>query len=359
MAIRKILVYLTVIALIVFSFLQIVSAGALTQISDTLTRLKTSTLSSHDILFTLAAANTFAAGETITIDFDEDGGKFTVAGATSVIADFDFNDGTERVIYNVGAATDCTGSVGVNDISVGIVDATGVVTFLACPAFTASGAAAAVNIEYGTAAGGTNRVTNPAAAANYVIPIAGTFGDTGQFAVVIIANDQVSVTATVDPSITFTISANSTAFGSLAVGLVTTSAPNITLTIGTNAANGYTITVKDEGDGVNPGLYNAAALHLIGSADAIFSNTSALVGGTEGYGLQAASAGATIGARFNGAGNTVGGLEVTGAPPTLASHNTSMGADHTITVTHKAAIGSWTQAGAYTDTITYIATGNF
>ena len=58
---------------------------------------------------------------------------------------------------------DCTGHTEVNDIAVGIDDATGIVTFTACGTFTSSSSGATINIEYGTAAGGTNRVTNPTA----------------------------------------------------------------------------------------------------------------------------------------------------------------------------------------------------
>jgi len=219
-----------VILLVIVIYPRFTSAAALTALSDTMTRLKVSTLSSHDILFTMASGNTFAAGETITVDFKEDAPEsdFSVNGAASVVADFDFsNDGAERVIYNVGATTDCTGSVGVNDISVGIDDTTGIVTFLACPSFTASPATAIINIEYGTAAaGGTDRVTNPSAQ-TVVIDIGGTFGDSGKLAVVIIADDQVVLDATVDPSITFSLSANSSNFGPLSTGSVVQGATDV------------------------------------------------------------------------------------------------------------------------------------
>src|SRR3990172_10694479 len=85
-----------------------VKAASLTGISDTLTRLQVSTASSHDILFTMVGANTFATTETITYDFNEDGGGFVVDGAATVAGDFDFSDGTERVIFGVTAgAPDC------------------------------------------------------------------------------------------------------------------------------------------------------------------------------------------------------------------------------------------------------------
>lgn len=338
------------------AYRHIAQAASLTSLSDTMTRLKVSTASSHDITFTIGGSNTFAAGETITVDFHEDDSDFTVAGASSAAADFDFNDGTERTIYNVGSSTNCTGSSGANDISVGIDDTTGIVTFLACGSFTASGSGATVNIQYGSAAsGGTNRVTNPSSNGTYVIDIAGTFGDSGSLAVAIASDEQLVITASVDPTITFSLSANSTAFGTLSSSSVTTASPNITLTVSTNAESGYSITVQDAGSGSNPGLYNSSAASLIGSADYSYTNTTDL-SSVAGYGIQASSASATIDTRYDQTGTTVGGFEIT--PQTLATYG-SPASSHTVTITSKAKVTGSTAAGSYTDTVTFIATGNF
>lgn len=356
---RKLWIYLLVLSLLTFfAYPNIAVAGTVTAVSDVLTRLKVNTLSSHDITFTLSGSNTFAAGENMTIDFGEDDSKFTVNGAASVVGDFDFNDGTERTIYNVGGTTDCTGSSGANDISVGINDTTGIVTFLACPSFAASGAGVTVNIEYGTAASGTNRVTNPNPGTppqTYVLDIGGSFGDSGKFAVVIVADEQIAVSATVDPTITLSLSGNSTAFGTLSSTSVTTSSPNITLTISTNAENGYTITVQDAGNTTNPGLYNSSAAFLIGSGDYSYSN-SADLSSVAGYGAQCSSASATCSSPYNVSGNNVGGYELTAQ--NFATYN-DVADNHTITVTNKAKVSGSTPAGSYNDTVTVIATGNF
>ena len=346
------------------------SAAALTAVSDTQTRLKEGTLSSHDILFTLVGSNTFAAGETITIDFGEDDSKYTVAGSTTTAGDFDFNDGTERVIYSyTNGSADCTGSSGVNDVAIGINDTTGVLTVLACPSFTASGAAATANLEYGTAAttggSGTNRVTNPATQGTYVINIAGTFGDSGSFATAILDtadDDQVTLNATVDPSITFALSAHVSNFNTLAPGVVDTADTNITLTIGTNGNGGYTVNVKDAGSGSNPGLWNATASAIIGSADASYNATADLTAVSVGYGLQAScTAGCTtatdITSDFRQGSDTVGG--VTLADKLLANYTSAPTANHTIAIVHKAKAATFTKAGSYTDVLTYIATGRF
>ena len=333
------------------------SAAALSTLSDVMTRQKEGTTSSHDILFNLNGATTLDAGETVEIDFHEDAPEsyFTVAGAATVVGDLDFNDGTERTILNVGGA--CAG--GANNMIAAVDDAAGKLTFTACSGFTSSGLGATINVEYGTAAAGpgTNRVTNNAAHGTYLIDITAA-GDTGKIATVIVDNEQVSLTGSVDPSITFSLSANASAFGTLSVGSITTSTPNITLTVGTNGLYGYAITVQDVGNTVDhPGFYNVGATYLIGSANATWDDNDLLEIGQEGYGIQASSAGATIAARYNQSGNNVGGFEITATP--IASYATKMTANHTITIVHKAAIAAFTSAGSYADTVTYIATGNF
>lgn len=152
------------------------------------------------------------------------------------------------------------------------------------------------------------------------------------------------------PYLSFTISASSTDFGTLDSGSVNTSSPNITLTTSTNAVDGYTITVQDEGDGSDPGLYSTEAAKLIASA------TATLVIGTEGYGIQGSSSTATIDSVYDKAGNEVGGLQRT---PQRLAYNTGSASSETVTVTHKAAISAATEAGPYKDTITYICTATF
>lgn len=327
-----------------------VQAAAITSLSDTMTRLKVSETSSHDISFTLNS--TFTAGETITVDFDEDdtdsdGKYFVVAGAASVAADFDFNDGTERTIYNVGTSTDCTGSSGANDISVGINDTTGVVTFLACPSYSASGTA--VNIEYGTAASGTNRVTNHSAAATLIIAIANG-ADNGKIAVAIITDDQIPVSASVNPSITLSVVNTALALGVLDSGLIRTSSYN-NIQIGTNGSGGYTITVKGAGNGSGDGLYNSAASKLIASL------TTTLSSGTEGYGAQCNDVSSDGTCSFATSGENV--TEVGLNPTTFASYGSKPSGTEQFQIRVKSAISTSTDAGAYADTLTVIGTANF
>jgi len=357
---KFLIIYFVMALLSFFIFPQKTSAASLTSISDVMTRQKVSELSSHDITFTLGVSTALDAGETVAIDFGEDDSKFVVAGAATAVADLGFNDGAERTIVDVDG--DCTGHSGANDIVAQVNDTTGVLTFTACGSFVSQGNNTTINVEYGTAAGGTNRVTNPAGAdTDYIVDITAA-GDTGKYAVYILTNEQVTVTGTVDPTITLSLTATSTAFGTLAPGVVDTADTNITLTIGTNANNGYTITVRDVGDTANPGLYAAATLSIIGSADATYGDTGDLSAINLGYGLQAScTAGCAtnpnVAVRWRQGGDVVGGLEITDTD--LVTYNTALTVDHTIQIVHKAKVSTFTPAGSYNDVLTYIATGNF
>jgi len=326
------------------SYPQVTSAAALTNLSDTMSRQAAGEESNHTIKFTTATG--VAAGQNIQITFPS---GFTIGSVDYTDIDISWgpSTGAENELTLGASASGSTWGASFGGQVLTITSGTGTIS-----------AASKIIIEIGTnASGGNAQITNNSSAATYTLSIAGTFGDTGKIAIVIVDDDQVVLTATVNPSITFTVSAATSSFGDLSTGSITTAGTNITLTIGTNAQNGYVIQVNDSGDGVNPGLYNSDASYVIGSVDSSYNNTGTLSAGTEGYGIQGSSAGATIDARFNQTGNDVGGLETT--PVNFASHSSTMNSSHTITVTHKAAISSWTSAGTYTDTVTYIATGNY
>ncbi|MCX6806534.1 MAG: hypothetical protein NT135_00165 [Candidatus Berkelbacteria bacterium] len=212
-----------------------------------------------------------------------------------------------------------------------------------------------VVVEIGTnATGGDQQIDNHATAATYTISIGGDFGDTGKIAVVILDNDQFTVSASVDPTITFSLDNTATAFGTLS-GTIATSSPNVTLTVSTNTNSGYTLTVQDQGSGSNPGLWNSDASFLIGSADYSYNN-SADLSSVAGYGIQCSSASATCQSPYNVSGTNVGGYERTAQ--NFATYD-GIADSHTVTITSKAKVSGSTPAGSYNDTVTVIATGNF
>lgn len=229
-----------------------------------------------------------------------------------------------------------------------------------------------------TMSGGT--VTNPATAGQYTVVWS---NDNGSSVVTIVADDQFTISATVDPTLTFNVGAQTAACdgtfagsgGTLSLGTLTTSAvatsdvnsvPHVCMRLTTNATAGAVVTVASR---------NAALKSTGTPADTIPSSTATLTAGTSGYGICAGSGGGDSGrdstapagaapvriAPFAGSCSTsahdVGGLTV--APRQLWQvTGPSQNAFFRIYV--KAAISS----GAvphddYSDVLTFIATGTY
>lgn len=169
------------------------------------------------------------------------------------------------------------------------------------------------------------------------------------------ADSAVTVSATVESMISCSTPSSATAFGSMNQGSVYTSSPDATTTVTSNGT--VYVKIKDAGDPSNPGLYKSVATtDLIGSADASYGDTATLVAGTEGYGIQATTAGTiTIATRYAQTGDAVGGFEI--ADQTLASSSAAISGE-IITVVHKAAVSASNIAGDYADTITYTCTSS-
>jgi len=176
------------------------------------------------------------------------------------------------------------------------------------------------------------------------------------------AQTSVSVSATVTTSVTCNLSTTTTAFGNIDSSAVYTSSPNVTTTVSCNPGAGCTVTIRDQGDGTNGGLYKSTApTYLIPSPAAGFPATSTLVAGTDGYGIQAATTTAGSGGTlslnsiYTYSGNTVGKLATT--TQTLASSSQPV-ANREVVVTHKVAVSALAPAGNYSDTITYQCSAN-
>ena len=347
----KIRVIILIFLLVLLFYPQITQAAALTSLSDTMSRLeKSPTNSDHTIKYTTPSGVQVA--ETMTITFPA---GFTIGSVDYTDIDVSWGPtGSENELTLDATASGTTWGAAFSGQILTITSDTGTID-------TTSKVIIEIGLNATSGVAGDQQITNHATADTYVISIAGSFDDDGKIAIVILDDDQVQLTAAVDPSITFSLSANSSAFGTLSTGSVTTSGTDITLTIGTNAGSGYTVTVRDAGDTSNPGLYNSDASYIIGSTDSSYSDgPTTLVAGTEGYGIYVSgtSGTPTVAARYNGgSGSQVGGLEI--ADTTIISRITSMSSSDTATIKHMAAIGSFTAAGSYADTLTYIATGNF
>jgi len=344
-----------VACVLVFLFvpLRVSHAADLTSESDLMTRVKVGEGSSHTVTFVLDAGNTFAAGETMSLDFDEDGGGWVIDGMNATVADFGFNDGIERTI--VGVDGSCTGHNGGNDLAVGINDTTGTITLTACASYTASASGAMVNIKIGTAAGGTDRITNPTATGVYTLTVGGTFGDTGEVHVEIVTDDQVVVTGTVLEIIGFGVSDTTIGFGTLsptesryATGNGSGSSSEQqahTITVSTNAPTGYTMTI----DGAT--LTSGA-----NTINAIGATNTAPDAGAEQFGIRITAAGGsgTVSAPYDGGGFA---LDIISFPDEVATTSSNSG-DTIYSMRYVANISESTEGGIYNADLVFTATGN-
>lgn len=337
-------IILILVVLLFFSPQSVSAAGALSALSDTMSRLQKSTVKSdHTIKFTTPTG--VAAAQNIRITMPT-GFAIGSVDYTDIDVSWGPSTGAENELTLDGTASGTTWGAAFAGQVLTISSDTGTIT-----------GTSKVIVEIGlNATSGDQQITNHATAGTYTISIAGTFTDTGKIAIVILDSDQFSISGTVDPTLTFSLDNTSTSFGVISTTTPTTSSPNIGLTISTNATNGYTITVQDNGDGsTNPGLYSSIATAIIGSADNSYTDTANL-SSVAGYGIQGASASATIAARYLQTSNTVGGYERTATTFATASGTAD---NHSITVTSKAKAQATAPAGTYSDTVTLLATGNF
>lgn len=233
---------------------------------------------------------------------------------------------------------------------------------------------------------GTFTGTNPGTPGSKSITYVQTSGDpvSGTFAIPIVDSDQVTVTATVDPSITFDIDTQSAANAlpnttetaapyAVALGAITTADTRVSgttdgvnyimLDLDTNASGGAVVTVRSA-NGAN-GLVSTSV-----PADDIDSATGVVDDGTERYGIcvvdESESSGGPLApvSPFDGSctgdteGNSVGGL-TTSNQAILNTSSVAVAVGRAM-IAVQASIDALTPAhNDYTDTLTFIATGTF
>ena len=353
-------VLLALLAVLIGPPLQLANAAAVTSHKDTLSRLKASTASNHEWQF-VSPTGVNATTDTIIYEFDVAGTAFNLTGV--VLGDIDLLEDTDGTPGNCsGTLTQevlvSTDTAATNEWLVTISTVNDTIT-VGPAAANDTGALTAANaciiLRVGTnASGGTNQITN-AVAATYQMGITGAFGDTGETAVQIITDDQVAATATVDETISFSISAVSIAFGTLTTAnarwanTTAGSATEVTahtLIASTNATNGYVITV------------DGSTLTSSGNTvTAIGATAAASSPASEQYGIKATAAGGTgtVTAPYATANYA---LDTAAFPDQLASAAGTT-ADTTYTLTYVANIAAMTEAGSYTSTLTYTATATF
>jgi hypothetical protein len=321
-------------------------AATVTSASDTMSNLTINATSSHSISFgspTGVAQNT----DTIIITFPSD---FDFTG--KVIGGLSLSHGSTT---GLEVTETLAASASASDWGAAFSGTENRVLTLTAPTDGIGTQAITANNKIVIGYTATNSV-NPSSPGSYTIAVTGAFGDTGEITVNILSNDQVSITATVPQSLTFSISDNSISFGNLsavaarhASGTAAGQSTEVeahNLIVGTNASNGYTMTVN--GNTLTSGA---------NTIDAIGNTNTASAVGTEQFGFRLTASGgngavvapyAASGFAFN-----------TGGLPDQVATSTSASANTTYSARYMANISASTEAGSYTATLTYVATANF
>lgn len=250
--------------------------------------------------------------------------------------------------------------------------------FTALPGtITASGTGAVITTSGATATtSGTTYCVDLTSASAVTTPTAGHEGeyhptvtigtDSTTVAVRIIAQDQITVTASVPPSFTFSFNNTTTdGFGNLTTAGVSTTGKTITLS--TNANTGWVVWAKSQTASGKGALNSVAAgNYKITSASALGSASHTLAGSVEDYGLGVTTItnGAGTGtpsadaAYDSTAGTKLGVLDDTNFRP-IASSN-GPGSNDAVAFVERAAItGATPAANDYQDVITFIGAGSF
>ena len=343
---KRLILALIVVSLVVLPYLQLrnnVQAATLTSMSDTMTRLQVSTVANHTIVFTTPTG--VALTETITLTFASAFNTASIIEDDVDVAD----DGTDLT-----TAVDCTGAENAS-----VAMAADVLTITICAGDGgAIAAASVVTVEIGTnatASGtGANQITNPGSSGSNTIAVAGTMTDSGSLAVPIMTFDQVTVSATVDPTITSLLSASSCALGTLTTAAINTCTYSNTVT--TNAASGFTSTIQDDGELRTSGGDNIDDETGDGDIDV----------GTEEYGVSSDDTTAVTISETDGSGcdgtNPEGATALDGTAQSYATHTGPVDtgdADEVTNLCHAASISPITPAGSYSQIVTHITTGTF
>jgi hypothetical protein len=347
-SVARITIALTLCLVISGVLTSVTYAAALTTLSDTLSSAKINTVSNHDITFVTPTGVT--SGQTIII---------TLPAGFSANASMDFTDMDVLVNgSNVTLAASPTGATwGAVRTSATVITLTN--------GTTAVTAGQTIRVKIGTNATnqttGVRQITNDSSAGTKVIAITGTFGDTGSISVQLVNDDTVVVSATVSQAISFALSSNTIAFGTLDSGnarFANTSSGSgsdtvaHTLAVGTNATTGYTITVQ--GATLTSQQNSGNTITAIGASPATSS------AGSEQFGIYATKSGGsngTIATPYATASSF--GYNGTAATAATFSSGTTATATETYSLHYLANISPTTEAGTYTSSLVYVATANF
>ena len=247
------------------------AVSTLTFVSDTLSSSARGVAANHTIQFTTPLG--IIAGQTIVVTFP--------AGYSLPSAGFDFND-----IDVLNGASQITLANSPSGATWGVATSSQAITFTTSGSNVSSSSVITIKIGTNATSGaiGDTQIVNPSVAGSYLLTIGGTMADTGLTRVAIL--DDTVVTANVDTSFNFTITGVATSstvnggatstsgsttataipFGTLVAG--TTSVLAQDLSVVTNAANGFVVTVQQTQD-----LLSSTGAVIDGFANGAYTNT--------------------------------------------------------------------------------------
>jgi hypothetical protein len=333
-------------------------AAALTAVKDRMNRMEDSLASGveHNFIFTTATVVEGGAGANfVRIEFPAADDTLWCRTADALVATGITSDpshsGVITALPGTLAATCTQGGGGTSDI----ITISGVNNLAAATVY-------GVNVDdTGAGALGTPTTATTGITTLYTRDDSDDI-DSGSFNLEIVDDDTVHITATVPPTLTCSLDTLTVAFGTLSVGAPATN-NSLTISIETNAGNGYAWIVYDVGSGTNPGLYDSGTTSIIGSANDAYANDAVNLTAVEGYGafMSDPGANATVDARYDGGATTdVGGFEV-GTDSSIAAiiGAASTTVAETSDVTFVVNITASTPAGSYVDDVTFVCVGRF
>lgn len=340
--------------------LRFADAANITSVSDVLSDSAPSASANHTISFVTPSG--VANGDDIVVTFP---GGFTLTGIAE-----------EDIDLNVNGSN-------VTNANWSVVNGGSVITLTMDTGSIAAGATTTLRIgTHATAEGSPNsQIVNPAAEGSYEIGFTVGASDSGWTRVVILTG--VEVSAAVDTIFTFTVAgvaantvfsgtatttgasgSTTIPFGTLQAGVPTTTAQS--LTVSTNAANGYNVTVQ-----LDQALQSSTGAVIDGFEDGSDTNSPAVwdepagtIGQPQTYGHWGFTSTDTDTIR-DGADEFAAGeyAAASTTPRTVMSHTgpaNGAGATGAATVGYKVEISGLQEAGDdYSATLTYVATPTF
>ena len=339
-----------------FPKIEHVLALALSNLSDTQSRLTVSLPSDHTISFVTPSG--ISAGQTISVTLPTG-----YATGTFAIANFDLATSTSASCSSVsdallqsGAASGLTWGVTVATSTIYITSGTATIPINRC-----------IQIRIGSNATfggtGTSTLVNPSSPGAYQISFGSGVGDSGYVTEYIVPDDAVLLSGTVNQSLTFTVSTSTIYFGVLGAGgakfasSTNTAGDTLetvahTLAVGTNAPSGFTLAVR--GQTLTSQQNGANTIDAIGAVAA--SSTI----GVEQFGFRATESGGvgvTLSSPFSSA--TSYGYNATASTSATLATGSGSTPTSTFSLRYVTNIGAVTEAGTYTASLIYVATANF